>query len=479
MIKNKFFQLFSTLTKEEIKQFKLFLLSPLYNTNSALVDLYDALLFLQKKETNWTLQKIWKRAYPDKSFSQPYLRDRWSNLHQLLQQFLVIQQVTNVPAEYQDQLRAVYRVKKMDTEFEKISLAIDLPEMELDWKTHQKAIRVFQDLYAYPSLNRKFQDPAYPRRINHHLDIQYCLLKLKYGLDLVSRSRTFKELAEVSMLEEVIELSEKYSSEHELIQLYRLLLQLYQTEFEQEKFDKVIQYYFEQFQKIPAEDKTFVLIKLLNIAFVELTKGHEGLDKICLKLYIFGLDNDLMTLNGRMADSTFLNIVIYGASTGEFKFVTQFIPQYAPTLNEDIRETATNLGYAYLYFYQKNYNISNDLLQKIKPPGMPYKLRIESLGIRNHYATFRADASFLGVLNNKILAFHKYLTRSNKMSDSRKETYFNFLTAVKHLIACPPGPAAEHLATLLQSLQPLVAKSWLLLQVKNLAEGDTNVSSKD
>ena len=473
MHQTKFIKLLSFLSGKELKAFKLFTDSPFHNTNKSLHQLNLAILHYYEKEKPLNPERIWKRAFL--ALNRPYksssFNQELSKLYQLLEQFLIVSNLLNDKAACQNQLRLSFYMHGADEQFEKISLQTIPSSESNDWKHHQQALNQWHDLYSYPSIRPGFQDRTYPYKIQAHLDVHYFLMKLKYGLDLISISKTYNEPHVISLLQPVMEATKNAREDAPLLFLYRQLILLNQ-DFDLPTYDFCRDFYFENFQKLPKAEASFVLIKLLNLAFEQILNGYQHLDKVCLKLYQFGLDKQMVTVHNKMAVYTYINIVIYGASTQAFEFTEKFITDYQFHISEDVRETVVNLAVAYLAFYQKNYSEALHVLNRIVTNNIIYKVRIGSLSLRICYCLYEQNQINLKMLTSKIDAFDKYIIRDEKIAKTRIPSYENYLFLIKQLIRFKKGNISlVDLTSIIHKTTPIVAKNWFLQKLEELKQG--------
>ena len=94
-----------SLNEVEIKSFRLWLASPLHNSRSILVDLYDWILPFRNESINFNLmtkENVAKSIYPNEVYNEKQIRYEMSFLLQQLRQFLAWQ-VFNRKANLQQQ----------------------------------------------------------------------------------------------------------------------------------------------------------------------------------------------------------------------------------------------------------------------------------------------------------------------------------------------------------------------------------------
>ena len=99
MKNNKLITLLLTFSKNDLLQFKKYLLSPFFNENEKIIQLFDLIQhkFLKDTKKQPSKQEIWLTLFGKKTYRDVQLRRLFSDLNQLANGFLAYQKYKNNP----------------------------------------------------------------------------------------------------------------------------------------------------------------------------------------------------------------------------------------------------------------------------------------------------------------------------------------------------------------------------------------------
>lgn len=117
MKNSKFIQILSTFSQKEISEFKDFVQSPHCNPNKKVFGLLAILLNYYPEFDSNAIEKrrVFRKAFPKRSFDEAYLRKQISILFQLLKAFLAQKGISEFEKEYA--LLSQFRERKLDNLF--------------------------------------------------------------------------------------------------------------------------------------------------------------------------------------------------------------------------------------------------------------------------------------------------------------------------------------------------------------------------
>ena len=121
MKNNKLINLLAALPKIEIKQFRKYLISPFFNENQSLVQLFDYLVHTHIANANARkLDKkvIWEHLFENKPYKDVKMRRLFSDLNQLLNGFLAYQQYEANAVQRSYQLMHSLQYTNLDKQFD-------------------------------------------------------------------------------------------------------------------------------------------------------------------------------------------------------------------------------------------------------------------------------------------------------------------------------------------------------------------------
>ena len=119
MLKNKSFEVIKALSPAELKSFELFVESPYYNSNKAVVKLFKLLRMYLQKKSGKPLQEedLFKQIYPGKKYNYGIMKNLLSELFRLCEKFLAVNPVEGEPGrEFEDALNRLKNYNKHSLE---------------------------------------------------------------------------------------------------------------------------------------------------------------------------------------------------------------------------------------------------------------------------------------------------------------------------------------------------------------------------
>ena len=108
MIKNKAYQVITTFNTAEMKAFELFLLSPYYNSNKAVIKLFQLIRkHIQKAPIKPLLEEeLFTRIYPAKKYNYGIMKNLLSDLFGQCEKFLAVHPLEeDQNIEFEDAIR--------------------------------------------------------------------------------------------------------------------------------------------------------------------------------------------------------------------------------------------------------------------------------------------------------------------------------------------------------------------------------------
>ncbi|MEO1627562.1 MAG: hypothetical protein AAFV25_20595, partial [Bacteroidota bacterium] len=303
-----------------------------------------------------------------------------------------------------------------------------------------------------------------------HLDHYFSLAKLQYASELMTRSATLDEQHQMWLLEEVLAQTEKPSNV--LLELYDGLIRLYQNREEESLFHQLRARFVDLIDQLPQQERIELYQQLSNYAVAQINKGDRRYLHDFLELTKVALTYDILLDKNRITDATFTNVAAIAAALKVFDWTAEFIANYEKKLAPNVRESATQLAWAYLYYHKGAFEKVLDCLVEVS--FLPsYVFRVKSLRLRTYFELFRQQPSYHEVLLSDLHAFETYIRRGSGMNAQRQTTYLNFILYTKKLIKLLTNPKRtssdkEALRESIRQKEPMVVKHWLLEKIKEL-----------
>lgn len=468
MLKNKLLTILLTFSNYELNRFRKYLLSPFFNENQVLIQLFDFLSKKIKKKdiANLTKQEIWQQLFPTSSFEDVKFRRYCSDLTRLVTDFLTYEAYKKNTNEQVTTLIKVIADRNLSKLYEPLARK---EQKRLEKQPIQDAIAHYQkyNLAATQGLFKHINrtKPIDILSVVKNLDAFYISEKLKYYCTLLN----YQYLVDIK----------------EELPFITPLMQYLAQANEVEKFPSItIYYYISLTLSTPKEENNYQLLKKALADYSHLfpkkeawmmygyaqnycirkinTGDSQYLDEL-FQLYKEGLDKGLLFTNDELSPWHYKNIVVVGLRLNAFDWVEMFIEKYHVYLNKSFQKNAYSYSLAKLHFYKKEYGKVIQRLQSITYEDMFYQLDAKSMLLKTYYELDEVEALYSLMDSFKIL-----LKRKNVISDRHRTNHLNFLKILKKLLNLP-SLGREGVAKIkeeIEATKQIADVNWLLEKLK-------------
>ncbi|CAA6815970.1 MAG: Unknown protein [uncultured Aureispira sp.] len=469
MIKSRLIRLHSTLNKKEIRQFKLWINSPIHNQHQNSLKLFN---FIHSRHTlsSITLQKerAYKFIFPSETYKEERLRYLMNSCFNLLKKFVGYNQSVSDHFDYQKNIIEGLKERNLS---DLARIELDKLNIEVRNKASQNAANSLQlfelernSFELRGTQNRSIQTNL-PKIFTHLTDF-YTLSMLKYACVAGSHSNITQQNYTIPLLDGILE--EAVQSQHPIVLLY---YNLYQT-LSQRELDTGL--YFEQagalflkhYRELLPQEQNEILLLLINYCIKRrLSIDAESFVKKGFEWYRWGLEHAVLIQKNKLSRFAYLNIVGMGLQLFEFDWVAQFITQYIQYLPSQFQENYQHYTTAKLLFKQKKYAKAQRLLTQIEYDDIFLNLDSKTILLEIYYEEKSWDS-----LEALLVSFSRYLQRK-KVIAYHKKVYKNIISLTRKLMSLPPYDKAAKKALLeeIKTTNPLAERDWLLKQIELLS----------
>lgn len=487
MEKNRFIEsrllvLLNTFSKEEWKQFKLFVRSPIFNTNPKCVEL---LMLLAEYAPDFEAKKleketIFKKIFPNEVLykpkgENPILRTTMSRLLSLAKEFLVFQQYQGKKKKKSTKPMQHYFLLLEDLQSRRGTIKLFKDVAKKATKTlHEKRFRdeeFYKNQYHLQALQynqySRHKKQAMPMNLATVLttfDTYYFINKLYSYCAAITKAHTSnieypplffdKLLAEVAQLplKEIPAVALYY---HTLLMFHHMDEEAYYQQFRQ-CLDNVVNI-------LPSQDLTQIYTLATNYFLGKQTTANRQ-----YQIQAFGLYQDMeqkgyLLNKGYISTIKMKNIVKLGLQVGEFEWVAWFIQDYKDKVPTQFQESVYNFNMAAWHFAKKNYATAHSLLLQVGTVNVFYEIALRHLLLKIYYELDETEALF-NVKNTDI----RFIQQNKKLPKKRKDADIAFirktvgLCRIKHNL---PTGRSKSLTVLLDEIhhqKSLSERQWLL-----------------
>lgn len=473
MQNSKLYSILEYFDKYEQNRLRKFLISPYFNRNETLVQLFDLLTdqINAKKETELPKEEVWSLLYPIAKFDDVLFRKHCSDLLKLIENYLAQQVYEENPIHQAIYLIEAVGKKKMNRLFSStMRTARRLSEQQY-FRTANYYLSQYQIEKNFYDLVELEHDRTAKRNVEdilNNLDRFFLAEKLRYSCSVLSQQSLVSHEYKLLFFDEITSHIETYKFED--IPPVSVYYQVYLTYVDAEntqhyfKLMELLEKYGDLFPKNEAE---FIYTTALNYCIKKLNKGsHQFLEEY-FNVFVILVEKGLLLTDGELSPWHFRNIVSAALRLGKFEWTENFIADYQKYLPETMKENAVTFNLAMLYFYQKNHNKVIELLRTVEYEDLSYNLNSKSMLLQTYY-----ELDEIEPLYSLMDSFRTYLNRHKNFSADKRIHYTNLIKFTKQLTKIMPGDkkAIEKLKKEIEEAEPkgIASITWLKGKIAEL-----------
>ncbi len=395
MLGTKLFKLINTFTKEEIREFGLFVSSPFFTSGKnypteKLIMLVNIIIEAYPDFQNGNLdrKKIYKKLYGSKPYKDSTIRNLFSDLKELAEGYLKECRAKRNDFEREHNLLIELFNRKLDKEFSK----------QLDFCYKLLEIREINSEYYYD----RFRTTDYlsffkGRKLNkNQIEIQdayqdfnrfYLIRALQQFILMVNMGNLIKSDFKVPMYNEVmnhIETNVNDYGEIPGIIIYYTLIRMLSLKEDKYFFElKQLLYRFED--RLEVIDRNNIFICLGNFCLEEITKGNVKYHREKFEIDKAYLASGLIYGKHFFHLNLFMGMSMNALDLGEYEWTEDFLKNNIAHVAPEMQAFAENYIFAELYYRKKSYSDSLKRLAFIKIENPYNKQLIRNLTLKIYY----------------------------------------------------------------------------------------------
>ena len=474
MENTRLINLLKSFSADELREFELFVTSPFYNRENALTGLFVILKQHYPEFTgkDFNKEKIYHELFPGKKFNDPLLRNTFSDLLKLCEEYLKISQFRQDKFYSQYLLLKQLTNRKQNSLFvshvRKIKSVLKKPGI-MDELYYQNTFLLEDELRRNVIVNSSkvlFDDDnldkqSYNLRIYHLTeDIKLYAILLNQKLFIYDHEFDFEFLETVR--EYIGKNYKKYSSIPYIAVFYNCVM-LYKTK-ERLYFDRLKAGLKKYYRFLSATDRKNMYMVLSNHCNSEVSNGRYEFNKVCFEIY-----KDMIKTKAYLEGNNFMAHYIYNSiaqnaiSSGELKWAEKFINEFRSHVHSDFRDSSFGLCNSILQIKKENYDKALESLSIVKPQDIIFKLKINHTLLIIYFLQNETE-SFFSLTDS----FRHFLSRNRELREHDKIVYSNFITYIRKLykfrtmVKSTDENELYLLKCQIESDNKTVSKQWLL-----------------
>lgn len=462
---SKLVKLLQFFSEKQHQKFQLFLDSPYFNTQKDVQQLYQQLHIALQQNNPHALKKetIFAKLFPNTSYDAPQIYYLMSGLLQTVEKFIMVENLQEDSATQADYLLNYYRQQNLEKHFQH--------HLREHHKQQQKKPQS-ADSYHYRFLLHQQENLYFDQQKKHlfdqslqqaidSLDLYYLVLKLKYSCEMYNRLQMVSGQYELRLLDEIVRYLEQHPQhEHPIVMVYVNIFRCLTDFVNEQHFNDLmtlLQQHTDQFAIAEARD---MYAYTINYCVRHINRGNTYYLRELLNIYKRMLGGAiLLTEEGLLSPWTYMNIILVGIRNEEYFWTENFIEQYKTYIAPQFRENAYTYNLALLYFYQKQYNRTLQLLNQVVFEDVYYSTEAKMLLLRSYYELDESDA-----FESLAAAYINYLRRNKLVAEQKKQRYETFIKLLVRLHRLLPRDkkALQQLKQKIEATPTLLNKAWLL-----------------
>ena len=460
---SKLIILLKTFKKSEWKQFKAFLASPYFNKRADLLDFFN---YLEKVNPDFSEKKlkkeyVFQQLFPEKTYDDKHMRYLMNYTLKLAEHFLgqqKLEQSAILESAILEELVDRKLEKHSKNYFEKIA-------------AQQESVQEKSDAYYYIQYrlahiaNKHFnnqnlrKDDGNLELASNNLDLFYFYHKLKYSCEMLNRQKVFSASYDLSFTNLLYDYLEKRGGSNEA--LVAIYFQIYTTLTKTDaskNFELLKQLINDYSDEISPIEKRHIYLYAINYCLSQMKYNvqKEYYAGQCLDLYLEGIEQEFLFINGYLSPWTFKNVVKIGFNLKKYDWTEQFIQDYYKKLSSEFQDDALHYNLADLYYRKKNYKQAQYHLVLVEYSDLFYSIDAKAMLLKIYFETNEEEALF-----SLLASFSIYLKRNKKISNNWREIYLNFTSFLYQISKAKKKNIADIKAKINQT-GLLTNRSWLL-----------------
>ncbi len=465
MHQSKLIRLYLSLSREELRNLKKWLRSPLHHQHEKVVQLFD-FLENRKQISAVTLRKdrVFSTLFPGEDYDDARLRIIQNQALETLKAFVGYFKALSIPGK--TELGMVsglisHGFNGMAQEHllrARAEIAQEAAHSEIWLEQAYHLEKLAFDLSGTAERTASNNLPA----LFASLSAYFAVSTLRYACIAASHAQISAQQYEVPLLAAILQ--EVAAGGWKEVPVVNLYFQAYQalTQPDPVYFSALKEPLFNPDIPLHPDERQELLLLTLNFCIKKLNTGEEIFAHEAFDLYQKGLESKFLLDQDSISRFNFKNIVSVGLKVQAYDWTAAFIRDYSPRLDPHYRERYENFNLARLFFARGDHHEARRLLTQVED----FDDEFFNLSARMMLLKIYYEAGELDALQALINSFRRYLQRKSALG-YHKKVYLNILSFAQLILDLPPAnpdKKARLHARILET-NPLAERGWLLAQL--------------
>lgn len=441
-----------TFSSEDIKKFRKFLKSTYLNPYPKVIYLFDALIHWHplfsgeefNRQSVHVKMKNGKKGRAQKSYNDSTMRDLFSKLKRLLEDYMAYTSFAGNKFDYMTKLREQLFSRKLHNyiesniaESEKTIAQYSAADPDYFYKRIRLETEKFNNfvvnkkLYIRQHLDRSIE--ALNNSANNQMAM-FILESIKQNDAIIkitkrqetsgSRNIIPELLKPIDLKTVIMTLGRNNESLSHIFQVYYYLYMLFADAKGENYFHLYKECIIENTDKISADEIHFLFGRLIDYCVNKCNEGRAEYYNELANAYMVMLEGKYYTnsSNKYISQDLFRNILLTAVRTNNTKWAESFINKYHKELHPLDRDNMYNYCYSYIYFESGDSAKALDYILKIKQDYFTLKIDIKILLLKIYF-----ELGMYENIYNQLDSFKHFITNHEHITTATRKKLKDFV----------------------------------------------------
>ncbi len=477
-IKNsKLAELINTLNEAEFKSFENYVLSPYFNNSEQICSLFKIIKKHYPDFKSITKESIFKTIYPAKPFKDKKVRDLFSRMMKLVEDFLAQEEFS-----IRHMLKTSFALRQLAARNMEKHFASKAREADLEIEKEKiissdllfSKYSVFREKREYFSALRGTK-----KRVEYYEDITteidlfaaFTIYNiLKYEITILANKKEIKYSHEFRILESILEFCRNNPMDkYPVIMIFYYMILLSRDNNQMDIYLKLKKLIDDNIDGVSETDKLIILVEQFNFTKVQALKGIDFYRKENYRILKQNTDKGIYPTEGPyFSDSSYVMIAVTAFQKNDFEWGESFMAKYKDKLDPHKGENAYTYLLGVLNYRKGNYGAALNSLAKVSTDDFSYYWRVKNHQLKIYYETGEYE-SVISTADS----YKHFLSTAKHLPDYFKGRFVNFVNFLSRLAN---AKLTENNNTLIDikneiinfNQEKLESKIWLLEQINKI-----------
>lgn len=462
-----------TFSKQELKEFSLFIQSPFYNTNQSVIKLFEQLKKLHPEFDSKQSNKkfLFEKAFGKIQYNDSFMRMTTHRLMELLKEFLVAVNLKNNDLFRDTILLDELNNRELDVLLSKSISDLDKKEKKLIARdAGSYYIKYMLEYYKNDIRSRDTSMITYKDILDKDLVLEQKYMNINFFINSLKFFQYFLNQKNFvvntegypDLTNEILDYLENnpvYLEEPELNVYYKLVRLLISKN--EKYFDELYVKLLNNSDDLNTNTKYNLIAILRNFTHIKVQQGDASYTEKAFAVLKFSLDHNIITIlpsSKYMSETRFMNVVWTGLFLKKHEFIETFIEKYISRIEPDKRQYVLAYNLARLEFEKGNFN---EALKQIGQTGqiknVMYKAAVKQLYIMIYY-----ELKMFQPALDQNEAYRHFANTDKLLPEIYKTQCITFVNYFKRLLHLAESPDSKKIVVqkLIDDLKPTTLQ-WL------------------